>query len=134
MEEGEGAPAVKISPKKPVFFNACKCIVLVSFYIRFDKLLATAQPIGNLRPPAAIEMKKKKGGPFPFSPTLFDACHAANGKYIFENCPQIRANYTRRSRTSALKSRLYGHLRLRTRLHDVFKVGVFIWIKVSQYF
>ena len=78
--------------------------------------------------------EKKKGGPFPFSPTLFDACHAANGKYIFENCPQIRANYTRRSRTPAFKSRLYGHLRVRTRLHDVFKVGMFIWIKMSQHF
>ena len=103
--------------------------------MRFDKLLTTVQPIGNLRPPAATEMKKKKeGGPFPFSPTVFDACHAANRKYIFENFPQIRANCTRCSRTPAFKSRLYGHLRLRTRLHDVFKVGMFIWIKMSQYF
>ena len=28
--------------------------------MRFDKLLTTAQPIGNLRPPGATEIKKKK--------------------------------------------------------------------------
>lgn len=104
------------------------------FFLSALRQVTTAQPIGNLRPPAATEMKKKKSGPFPFSPTLFDACHAANGKYIFENYPQIRRNYTRRSRTPAFKSRLHGHLRLRTRLHDVFKVGMFIWIKMPQYF
>ena len=38
--------------------------------MRFDKLLTTAQPIGNLRLPAATEMKKKKMVPF-LSPLHF---------------------------------------------------------------
>ena len=40
--------------------------------MRFDKLLTTTQPIGNLRPPAATEMKKKKKKVVPFlSPLHF---------------------------------------------------------------
>lgn len=52
------------------------------------------------------EKKKKELVPF-LSPLHFSRpARQPTGKYIFENCSQIRPNYTRRSHTPAFKSRL----------------------------
>lgn len=64
---------MKISPKKRVFFHACKWIALFFFLMRFDKLLSTAQP--NRKFASASEHrneKKKKRELVPFlSPLHF---------------------------------------------------------------